>query len=649
MKFPHLFSPMKIGNMEVRNRIVMSPMTTDFAALDGEPTDRLIDYYAARAEGGVGLILTEDTSIGPSYSVHTLRINDDRLIPAWRKLVGRVHEHGCLIAPALMHPTFNARSFINDGRQPVAVSPHASRIARELPRELTVEEIAGLVDRFVEDAMRAKAVGCDAVMIHCAHNHHLLGTFLSPLTNKRSDEYGGDMLGRAKLALDVIRAIRAAVGPDFPIMTRISAREVEPGGRAIDESMVLAPLLVEAGVDAIQISTATLGSMPFLTTPPMGTPLAPNAADAELIKSVVDVPIICGTRITQPIVAEDVLARGRADFVGMGRTLLADPAFANKTKAGTLDDIMPCWGCLHCLATASSDQKVVCSTNPAVGFEREMTIEPASQPKVIAVVGGGCAGLEFAAKAARRGHKVTLFEKTAKLGGQLFIASVAPLKQETTLLIKYLVGQARKAGVEIRLNEEATADTIRQLSPDVVIDATGGVPIAGKFIPGHDNPNVIQAWDVLAGRVLAGRRSVVIGGGQVGCETADFLAHPNNDMHPFGNQVTLIELQPNIALKERTSARSLLVSRMLQKNVQIITGATVTKIEDDKVFFERGGAEGVVDQLDSIVLGIGTSPRTEFREAVQGLDAEYHAIGDVVEPRQAGHAIFDAARLALKI
>ena len=647
--FPKLFSPMKIGSIEVKNRIVMSPMTTDMAAKDGEPTDRLIAYYAARAAGGVGLIVTEDTSIGPSYSMHTLRINDDRLIPSWKMFVERVHSHNCLIAPQLMHPTFNARAFINDGNKPVAVSPHASRIARELCHELSIIEIEALVDKFVEDALRAQAVGCDAVMLHCAHNHHLLGSFLSPLSNKRSDAYGGDLMGRAKLALDVVRKIRKAVGPDFPILTRISAREVEPGGRAIEESMLLAPLLVDAGINAIQISTATLGSLPFRTTPPMGTPLAPNANDAELIKSVVDVPVICGTRITQPYIAEDVLEKNKADFVGMGRTLLADPAFPNKSKAGELEDIIPCWGCLHCLATANADKTVVCSSNAAVGLEREMEEIPTEIPKKILVVGGGCAGLEVARITANRGHDVTLCERTSKLGGQLYIASVAPLKQETTLLIKYLAAQVHKAGVNVRMCHEVTLDTIKEIAPDIVIDATGGRPISGEFIEGCNGKNVLQAWDVLAGKVLPGQNSVVIGGGQVGSETADFLVHPVNDMHPFGNRVTLLELQDNIALKERTSARSLMISRLVEKNVTVITSAKVIRIGDTSVTYEKDSCEHTLDGVDSVILGIGTSPNHDFQELMKANGIEYHAVGDVVEPRQAGHAILEAAQLGIKL
>jgi 2,4-dienoyl-CoA reductase-like NADH-dependent reductase (Old Yellow Enzyme family)/thioredoxin reductase len=648
-KFPTLFSPLKIGTMEVRNRIVMSPMTTDLAEKDGTPTDRYIDYLEARAAGGVGLIITEDTSIGPSYSRHTLQISHDRMIPKWKELVERVHKHGCLIAPQLIHPTFNARASINNGDKPVASSPHASRICGELCHELTVEEIEHLVDRFVEDAVRAKEVGCDAVMLHCAHNHHLLGSFLSPLSNKRFDQYGGDFFGRAKLVLDVVRRVRDAVGPDFPILTRISGREQEPGGRTIEESMMFAPMLVEAGVNAIQISTATLGSLPFRTTPPMGTPFAPNADDANLIRTVVDVPVICGTRITNPYVAEDVLQKNQADFVGMGRALLADPAFANKAHNGDIEDIIPCWGCLHCLAMATNDMPVACSSNPDIGYEKEMQLTPTVAPKKVMVVGGGCAGLTAAHIAKKRGHDVTLYDKTNKLGGQLYIASVAPLKQETSLLIKYLVTQVNKSGVKVVMNTEVTGDIIKTEKPDIVIDATGGIPISPGSIKGIDNDNVIQAWDVLAGKAMPGQHSVVIGGGQVGSETADFLTHPVFDMHPFGKRVTLIEMVHNIALKERTSARSLLVQRLLEKNVEIITSAKVVEFGDDFVSYEADGEIKTITNVDSVVMGMGTKPNTALKELLKQIDIESYSVGDVNEPRQAGHAIEEAARVALKI
>ncbi len=648
-KFPNLFTPLKIGSLEIKNRILMSPCTTDFVTHDGELTDRFVDYYVARAAGGVGLIVLEDTTIGPRYSHNTLRIDDDKLIPAWKKFVSTVHEHGAKIMPQLMHPVYNARAMINEGQQPVAASAIPARMSRELPRELSVEEIEHLVDRMTEDAMRAKAVGCDGVFLHCAHKHHLLGSFLSPLSNKRTDEYGGDIHGRMKLALDVIRSIRAATGPDFPILIRISGDELEPGGRTLLETQYIAPLFVAAGVDAIQLTVGSLEDGAFNTTPPMGTPFGPNRIYSKAIKDVVDVPVICGTRITSPDVAEDILATGKADAVAMGRALIADPAFANKALEGRVDDIIPCWGCLHCLVqTFKSNRGIECSINPTVGIEAAAVLTKTDVPKNILVAGGGPAGLEAARIAAERGHHVTLIDRDSKLGGQLIPASIAPMKQEIVILTKHLVLQAKKAGVKIILNEEVTAETVQRLQPDVVIDATGGVPLVPN-VAGLDNPNVVKAWDVLNGLVTTGRNAVVIGGGQTGCEVADFLAHPIQDMTPYGTNVTLLQRAPNIALQELSSFRSTLVQRMLKKGVKIIAGAEALEFSDNAVRYVAGGEEHVITGVDTIVVGTGTKPNLALSEALKARGVEVHMIGDVNGPRQVAEAVREAAELARRI
>src|SRR4030042_6445524 len=304
-KLKHLFRPIQIRHMEVKNRSVMSPAATNLASPHGGMTPPLINHYSLRARGGVGLIITEDTTIGPQYLWRNLSLSEDRLIPEWRELVEAVHSFGAKIAPQIIHPSFNARSSLS-GMQPVASSPIPSRIYRELPKELTVDEIKEIIKNFGEAAQRAKQAGCDAVQIHCAHCHHLLGSFLSPLHNKRADLYGGDIEGRLRLPLEVIRYVRSVVGPDFPIMIRISATEPEPGGRGIEETLYAAPLMVEAGVDAFLISSGTTANTPWITSPPMGSPLAPNAPLTEAVKKVVEAPVICVGRSNTPWIAEQV-------------------------------------------------------------------------------------------------------------------------------------------------------------------------------------------------------------------------------------------------------------------------------------------------------------------------------------------------------
>jgi 2,4-dienoyl-CoA reductase-like NADH-dependent reductase (Old Yellow Enzyme family)/thioredoxin reductase len=647
-KLKHLFNPISIGSIELKNRIVMSPMGTNLASPNGEVTQALIRYYAARAEGGVGLIVTEDATIGPKYGVNSLMLNDDRLIDGWIDLARAVHAFDAKIAPQLMHPGFNARSSLNNGVQPVAASPIPSRFFREIPKELTADEIEQIIEQFAFAARRAQEAGCDGVMLHCAHNYHMLGSFMSALHNKRADSYGGSLEGRLRLPLEVIRRIRSKTGPGFPILIRISGAEFEPGGRTIEESQYIAPLLVEAGVNAIQISAGTL-NFPWISTPPMGTPLAPNAPFAEAIKKAVDVPVICGTRITNPQIAENILSTEKADMIAMGRALLADPAFPNKAAKGLWDDIIPCVGDLYCLVSVLSDRKICCMTNPAVGLEAEMALQPAESSQKVLVAGGGPAGLEAARVAALRGHKVTLLEKTSKLGGQLLMASFPPMKQEMVHIIQYLITQVYKAGVQVDLHQEVTAETVKRLQPDVVIVATGGVPRIPAEFSGAASRNIFTAWDILQGSVLVGPRVVVVGGGKMGCEVADFLAHPVNDRNPRGNQVTLLEMLDNIALNEFSSFRSMLVQRLLTKGVRIITSAKVTGILDDTVKYLIADKEETIRGINTIVLALGTQSNDTLKEELNGNACRKFVIGDAREPRSAVEAIREGAEIARKI
>jgi 2,4-dienoyl-CoA reductase-like NADH-dependent reductase (Old Yellow Enzyme family)/NADPH-dependent 2,4-dienoyl-CoA reductase/sulfur reductase-like enzyme len=601
-----------------------------------------------RARGGVGLIITEDATIGPQYLWRNLSLREDRLIPEWSGLVEAVHSFGAKIAPQLAHPSFNARSALT-GVQPVAASPIPSRVHREIPKELTLNEIENIIEEFGEAARRAREAGCDAVQIHCAHCYHLLGSFLSPLHNKRADLYGGDVEGRLRLALDVIRRIRSAVGPEFPILIRISAAEPEPGGRGIEETLYIAPLMVEAGVDAFLISSGTTGNTPWITSPPMGSPLAPNASLSAAVKGVVEVPVICVGRITNPWIAEQVLASGKADMVGMARALLADPEFPNKAFHGDWDDIRPCVGDMACLVSVSSDKKICCLINPDVGRDDAVPLVPAEAPKDVLVIGGGPSGLAAAGLAAKRGHRVVLIEKGPKLGGQLLMASVPPLKQELTQGVQYLVSQAVKAGVTLKVSHEATPEEVRSLKPDVVILATGGVPIIPKEIPGTDGKNVVTAWDVLTGQVLAGPQILVLGGGVVGCETADFLAHPVDDLRPGGNRVTVIEMLDNVALDERSSWRSLLIQRLRAKGVGVITGAKVFEILPDGVKFIQGGLEKAIGGMDTIVVAMGTKPNDTLVERLKAVSPHLHVVGDAKEPRRALEAIAEGAEIGRTI
>jgi len=433
MKIPNkLFSPVKIGTMEVKNRIVMAPMTTIWANDDGSISPKLKNYLEDRARGGTGLIVTEVASIDRSvpYQMQTLGIWDDNLIPSWRELADTVHAHGAKLAPQIQHVGPESLSFLHE-IQPVGPSPVMSKMTGQMCRELAIEEIERIIEQHGEAARRARDAGCDAVALHAAHNYQLLGSFLSPLRNKRTDAYGGSIEGRLKLLLEVIKCIKAMTGDDFPIILRISGDEMVPGGRTLYETQYIAPILVEAGVDALETSGGTMDHGFWRIIPPLGTPTGINVSFSAALKEVVDVPVIVVGRINDPLLAEYILQRNQADLVSLGRSLLADPEFANKAAEGRFDDIAPCVGCLQgCVGSIFKMEQITCLINPTLGREKEMALTPAAQSKKVMVVGGGPGGLEAAHVAALRGHQVTLFEKEAKLGGQFNLAIVPPMKQE---------------------------------------------------------------------------------------------------------------------------------------------------------------------------------------------------------------------------
>ena len=644
----HLFAPIRIAAMEVKNRIVMSPMSTNLGTPQGFVTPALIHYFSARARGGVGLIVTGDVSVDPKgrYQERTLGLYDDQFIPGWTELTRAVHEHGARIAPQVIHPSFNAHSSLT-GVQPVAASPIASRRFRELPRELRAEELEGIIEEFVDAARRAQEAGCDGVQLHCAHSHHLLGSFLSPLHNKRTDEYGGDIHGRLRLPLEVIRRIRSRVGPGFAILVRISGAEFEPGGRTLEETQYIAPFFAEAGADALNVSggTTNIGSV----APPMGSPAGIYASLAAAIKEVVNIPVISVGRILTPWVAEQILSSGKADMVAMGRALLADPEFPRKAAAGEWEDIAPCVGDLHCLMSLYSDKTIACLVNAAAGREEIMALAPTESPKKVLVVGGGPGGLEAARVAASRGHRVTLMEKSTKLGGQLLAASFPPTKQEFSCLVKYLAAQACKAGVKIELNRNVTPEDIDEFRPDAVVMATGGLPEISPRFCGRDRKNIVSSWDVLTGQVLPGRKILVIGGGSTGCETADFLAHPLDDLSPRGNRVTIMEMLDNVCLDDLSPRRSSLILRLRQKGVKILTQARVTEILEDGVIYLHNEEAKTLRGIDTIVLAVGTRPNQVLAEQMKGKAIPTWVIGDASDPRNAVHAIAEGAEIGRKL
>jgi NADPH-dependent 2,4-dienoyl-CoA reductase/sulfur reductase-like enzyme len=479
----------------------------------------------------------------------------------------------------------------------------------------------------------------------------LVGAFLSPLLNKRTDSYGGSLKSRLNFLLDVIKGIRADVGKDFPVVVRISGDDRIPGGRTLQETQFIAPMIVKAGASALEISGGTVPDAFWAVVPPTGTPLALNADSAAAVKQVAAVPVICVGRINDPHIAQFVLETGKADMVSMGRALIADPELPRKVYEGHFEDIRPCVADNQgCLGVPTVQRETSCIVNPAVGRERQMEIVPADVPRNVMVVGGGPSGMEAARVASKRGHAVTLIEKEEKLGGQINLAGIPPSKQEMCKLVKYLSVQMEKAGVTIQTGREASASFIKKAAPDVVVVATGGSPIIPDDIPGINKDRVVTAWDVLAGKTRLDGNVVILGGGSVGCETADFLVRFDDNFFTGRKTVTILEVQTNVAMDMSIQSRHLLMQRLRKKGVRFITSCKVLEILDDNAIkITKEGNEEIMRHADHVVLALGAKAVSHLSDNLKGKVDEIYVIGDAKRPRGILEAIAEGAEIARTI
>ena len=646
-----LFTPIKIGAMELKNRIVMAPMTTTWAPTDGTVPQQMIDYWEARAKGGVGLIIFETVVIDAAfpYIVQSVGLWDDKLIPSFKRWVDAMHAHGAKVAPQISHPGPESFSWIF-GVQPVGPSVLVSRRHGQACRELTVDEIKKIIEQYGDAARRAREAGCDCMELHAGHRYMLAASFLSPLRNQRTDEYGGTIDGRLRFVLEVVDNIKRKAGKDFPVIIRISGDEHVAGGRDLMDTLYIAPKLVEAGVDAIEISGGVDPEHTYRVLPCMGMPPGLNVPAAAAVKQVVDVPVIVVGKITDPRFADDILVKEYADIIMMGRALLADPELPNKAKAGRFEDIAPCTSCGQgCLRMGLTFEGFTCVINPTIGKEKEMVITPAAKPKKVLVIGGGPGGLEAARVAAIRGHDVTLWEKASKMGGQLNLAPIPPTKQDMARWVIYLTTQVKKAKVKVELNKEATPELIEQFKPDVVIVATGGKPLIPP-IPGVQGKKVATGADVLTGKVAISRGNVVIiGGGMVGCEVADWIANPGLDQTSGCTNITIIEMLQDIALDEIPQSRMVLLPRLRENGIKAITSATVKEILEDGVVYTKNGRDETIRGMDFIILTCGATSVDELSEKIKGKVPEVYVIGDAKKARKVLEAIAEGAELARKI
>ena len=632
--FPHLFEPIQIGKTTVKNRIFMPPLSTNLAD-KGYVTDALVEHYSNRARGGVGLIVTEVTTVEPTYTYlpGDMSIYDDSYIPGWKKLVDAVHKYDTKILSQLFHPAYMAFP-VPGTPQLIAPSNVGPYYAKSAPRAVTVEELHVLVRQFGEAALRFKKAGGDGVEIQCAHAHGLLGGFLTPLYNKRTDEYGGDINGRLRLTLEVIREVRKQCGDDFIIDVRISGDEYSEGGLTLNDMIYVSKQLEKEGVDFLHVSggnTIKRGS----SMPAPGTSPAPHAHASEEIRKHVHIPVATVARINEPWVAEELIADGKADICMIGRANLCDSEFANKAREGRTDDIRPCIGCGRCLTGIMFGKPIACTVNPSVETN---DIDEADVKKKVLVIGGGPAGMEAAYVAKKRGHEVVLCEKENELGGLLRLAAVPISKQELCKVIKFMARRLDNEGIDVRTGCEVTPQMLADEFKDYeIICSTGAKP---KEIEAFKQfKQTMTADDILSGRKFPGRKIVILGGGSVGCETADYLAPLVNDLFPANRDVTVIEMTGSLMTGDGGAAKSRLTQRLMSKGVKLLLNAQVKKVDESTITYEQDGEEHTIKDADTLVFAVGYTPtKVEYENA--------HYIGDCGKVGNLKDAISGAYQLA---
>ena len=625
-KYKHLFEPIQIGKKTIKNRVFMPPISTNLAN-KGYVTDELIQHYGARAKGGVGLIVSEVVTVEPTYIYlpGDMSIHDDSYIEGWTKLFTEVHKYGTVLLPQLFHPAYMAFP-IPGTPQLIAPSHVGPYYAKAAPRAVTKEELKVIIKQFGEAAKRVQIAGGDGVEVHCAHAHGLLGGFLSPLYNKRCDEYGGDINGRLRLTLEVIEEIRKVCGEDFIIDVRISGDEYSDGGLNINDMTYVAKQLEKAGVDMLHVSggnTVKKGS----SMPAPGSKQGSHTHLSEYIKKHVHIPVATVGRITEAWVADEIIANELADAVMIGRANLCDPAFANKSYEGKEIDIKPCIGCTRCLNGIMFGKRVSCSVNPSFELENEDTLTEAETKKNVLVIGGGVAGMEAAYVAHKKGHHVVLCEASDKLGGQINIACVPISKQELTKVVIYLAHRLEANDIEVRLNTPVTKELLETEFKDYEVIAAAGA-----------KPNVINAFtnfkqwatadDILGGIAFPGQKIIIIGGGSVGCETADYLAPLLNDRFMRNRDVTVLEMDKEILMKETGAGRSVLVQRMMAKGIHIECNAKVINTTETTITYEQNGKEYTIEDADTLIFANGYHIDNAIEDMLKETGVTYHLIGD---------------------
>ena len=607
-------------------------------ATDGRINPKMVEFYRARASGGVALIVLDCPCLdypraykGP----HQLRIDTVEHIKSLSSLLDTIKSEGAKAFMQLNYPrerTFKQR--VPGAKQkgdiwsaPVAIT-------------MSIAEADEILEIMARGAVKAREIGYDGVEIQASYGD-LISQLLSPLLNSRSDELGGTLENRSKFLLQLIEYVKNLAGQNFPVIVKLVCAEFVDGGLGIAEAMQIAEWIEKAGADAI-VANAGNKQTKYRTIPPLDSPFAPLADLAAQIKSVVNIPVIAIGKINRPDVAEDIVMRGKADFVAMARALVADPDFPRKAASGKLNDIRPCVACLEdCVGKGVEGIGRCCTVNPFVGHEYDWWISPAREKKIVLVVGAGPGGIQAALIASQRGHEVQLWEQSNQLGGQIRLAHIAPFKQEMAGILNHLIHCLGQSSVIVRLGQRATVSEIGTLNPDVVIVASGSRPQRPP-IPGIDSEFVIQARELYEKGPPSAKKIVIIGGGDIGCETADWLAAP--DKH-----ISVVENTGQVLTRMKKIPAERILARLKEKEVRIFKETQVTAIDDRKVCLKsKDGREFMLD-ADLVVLGINAQPEDSLFQTLQGNVQEVVAVGDAATPGNLGAALRNATKIALKI